>query len=305
MATTETASCLERVGSAPISWGICEVPNWGHQLPVERVLGEMRELGLPGTELGSAGYLPTDPSVLNELLADHGLALTGGFVPLALHDPELLDAAIEQADAAAELLARAGADHFVCCLVADPTNWIRPELTEEQWTTLYANLEMIRDRVAERGLRLVVHAHVDSLVETAEEMERVLANTDTDWVLETGHLHIGGFDPLRFARDHRHRIGLVHLKDVNSALVEDLNNDSITLMQAVQAGIFPPLGQGDVPLAEIISVLENAGYDGWYVIEQDIAITGEFPGEGEGPVRDVAESIAFLRSVDELLRTDN
>ena len=78
---------LARVGSAPISWGICEVPGWGEQLPSTRVLTEMAGLGLPATELGSVGYLPTDPAELRSLLDSHGLRLTGGFNALTLTDP--------------------------------------------------------------------------------------------------------------------------------------------------------------------------------------------------------------------------
>ncbi len=297
----ENQSFLARTGSAPISWGICEVPGWGHQLPVDRVLSEMQSLGLTATELGSVGYLPTDPDELTAVLGPYGLMLTGGFVPLALHDNDRWDQARQQAADAAALLAGAGAFTFVCCPVADPTNWSRPTLSDDQWNTLYANLGRVAELCTDHGLTMVVHPHVDSIIETADEVQRVLDNTDVMWVLETGHLTIGGFDPVTFARDYRDRVGLVHLKDVTMSVVPDLNNDSLTLMEAVQAGIFPPLGHGDVALDEVIRQLENAGYEGWYVIEQDVAITGDFPPAGDGPVREVATSIAFLQSVDESL----
>ena len=77
-----------RIAGAPISWGVCEVPGWGHQLDPDRVLREMREVGLAATEFGPAGFLPDDPAGKVATLAAHGLAAVGGFVPVVLHDPD-------------------------------------------------------------------------------------------------------------------------------------------------------------------------------------------------------------------------
>src|SRR5215475_7525795 len=79
------SSVDERVGGAPISWGVCEAPGWGHELPPERVLGEMRELGLRATELGPTGYLGQDPADVRAVLARYQLRLIGGFLPVPMH----------------------------------------------------------------------------------------------------------------------------------------------------------------------------------------------------------------------------
>jgi inosose dehydratase len=63
---------LSRVASAPISWGICEVPGWGAMLPTPRVLGEMAGLGFTATELGAPGFLPTSPEGVKDELAGLG-----------------------------------------------------------------------------------------------------------------------------------------------------------------------------------------------------------------------------------------
>lgn len=298
-----TSTLLDRVGSAPISWGICEVPGWGAQLPVERVLREMVELDLTATELGSIGYLPTDPDELRTLLDRFGMELTGGFNALCLHDATRTDDMLARAAASANRLAAAGATHFVTCAVSDPDDWQRPELTDADWTTLFTNLGRIDDLCRERGLVQAFHPHVDAVVETAPEIQRVLDSTTVGFVLETGHMLIGGMDPLAFAVDHVDRVVLVHLKDVNVELIEPLNRDELTLMQAVQAGIFPPLGDGGAPIAEVVRALEGSGYQGRYVIEQDAALTDGLPADGDGPVRDVRSSVAYLQSVAETIDT--
>ena len=78
-----------QVAAAPISWGVCEVPGWGHQMWVDRVLAEMRTLGLRATELGPDGFLPATRA--RDLLREHGLSVVAGFVPAVLHDPSRLD----------------------------------------------------------------------------------------------------------------------------------------------------------------------------------------------------------------------
>jgi len=75
-----------RIAGAPISWGVCEVPGWGHQMTAERVLTEMRAPGIEATEFGPDGFLPADPDTRAKTLASHGLAVVGGFVPMVLHD---------------------------------------------------------------------------------------------------------------------------------------------------------------------------------------------------------------------------
>ena len=68
-------------------------------------------------------------------------------------------------------------------------------------------------------------------------------------------------------------------------------------MAATQEGLFTPLGQGDVDIAGVLAALESRGYDGWYVIEQDTAITDGLPAEGEGPIEQVVTSLDYLRDV--------
>lgn len=288
---------MDRVGSAPISWGICEVPGWGAQLPVDRVLSEMVSLDLTATELGSLGYLPTDPDELRTLLAEYGMTLTGGFNALVLHDRGRVDDTMSLAAASADRLAAAGAVNFVTCAVSDPDDWQRPELTEAEWETLFDSVARLEEICRERGLVQAFHPHVDSIVETAPEIQRMIDSTSVGFVLETGHMLIGGMDPLAFAIEHPDRVALVHLKDVKADVIEPLNTDELTLMQAVQAGIFPPLGDGIAPIAQVVITLERGGYRGRYVIEQDAALTEGLPAVGDGPIRDVTSSVAFLKSI--------
>jgi inosose dehydratase len=282
-----------RLAAAPISWGVCEVPGWGLQLPPDRVLAEMAELGLTATELGPQGWLPLDGARVRRELDRHGLRLVGGFVPHVVHEAVLGETRAHAARAAAQLAA-AGADVFVAALVAD-LDWSAPQaLDDDAWRRAGEHLRAIADVVAADDLELVLHPHVGTLVETAADVERALIHTDVRWCFDTGHLLIAGVDPVDFVRDHGARIGHVHLKDVDARLAGKLRNGTLTLVQATQAGLFRPLGEGDARIDEVVRLLDESGYERWLVLEQDIAITGSEPAVGAGPALDVRKSIEFL-----------
>ncbi|MGD9702111.1 MAG: TIM barrel protein [Acidimicrobiia bacterium] len=287
---------LERLGGAPISWGVCEVPGWGRMLAAPRVLGEMASLGLHATELGAPGFLPDDTAAVTNLLAELGITLLGGFVPLVLHDPARLAATEDEARRIAAKFRDLGAATFVTAAVVDSDWSARVPLDEPQWSCLIGALDLVDEIVAEFGLRQVLHPHIGTLVETADDVDRVLAASGVQWCLDTGHLAIGGTDPLRFAQDYGDRVGHVHLKDVDMTLAARQQSGELSWMQAVQAGLFRSLGNGDVPVGDVIRQLEAGGYEGWYVLEQDQAITGEEPAPGAGPIDDARKSVAYLRA---------
>ena len=183
---------------------------------------------------------------------------------------------------------------FVAVAVMDDA-WSAPTpLTDEQHDNLAANLAEIAALVAGHDLTFALHPHAGTLVESAADVERVLASTDVGWCLDTGHLLLGGGDPAAFVRDHHDRVVHVHLKDVDAAVAARYRAGELTLMGATQAGLFRPLGQGDAGIAEVLAELDAHGYERWLVLEQDAAITGEEPPAGSGPLLDVKASIEFL-----------
>lgn len=293
-----TARFMDRIAAAPISWGICEAPGWGPQLPVDRVLAEARDLGIRSMEQGALGWLPVDPAKQRDKLAAFGVELLGGFVPLVLHDATCRDASLRDADRIATSMAAAGGTFFITAPVPSLDDWHRPDLDDAQWAELLANLDRVDTICARVGLIQAVHPHVDTLIETAADLDRFLAGCSAKLCFDTGHLTIGGADVRAFAADHLDRIAVVHLKDVNMAVAARERSGELDLMAATFAGLFPSLGDGDLPLGEIIDILESGGYTGWYVMETDVALTDGLPADGEGPVRGVERSLSFLRSVD-------
>jgi inosose dehydratase len=286
---------LDRVAGAPISWGVCEVPGWGHQMGADRVLAEMREAGLVATEFGPEGFLPVEPQAKADRLAAAGLSAVGGFVPVVLHDPHLDLRATVLPTLESFVTARAG----TLVLSADTglTGYDeRVELDEAAWRVLFANLDRIGDLAAERVVTATLHPHVGTVVERTGEVERVLEGAALPLCLDTGHLLIGGTDPAVLAKEAPDRVAHVHLKDVDAGLAERVRAGERTYTEAVRDGLYRPLGQGDVDIAGIVSALEGAGYRGWYVMEQDTILDAE-PAPGAGPLAAVQSSLTYLKGL--------
>ncbi|MFW5473319.1 TIM barrel protein [Knoellia sp. CPCC 206450] len=293
---TARAPLAERIAGAPISWGVCEVPNWGHQLDPDTVLREMREVGIVATEFGPDGFLPDEPVAKAEALDAAGLKAVGQFVPAVLHDPG--HDPLPEVETAMEALTVAGATTVVIAAATGVEGYdARPELDDTQWDTLLQNLDLITAAAEARGLTATLHPHVGTLVESGEETERVLAGSRIGLCLDTGHLLIGGGDPVAIARSHPDRIGHVHLKDVRLDVAGRVRSGDLAYTEGVAEGMYVPLGEGDVDVAAIVGSLEDAGYAGWYVLEQDTILTGPPSQTGVDPLADVRMSLDFVRNV--------
>ena len=259
----------------------------------------MRDVGLSATELGPEGFLPSDPGELTALLDSYALSCVGTFAPVLLHD----DGHDALTDVAAPLdaLVACGAKVLVLAAATGTDGYdSRPTLDDGQWATLLANLDRLAEAAAARGVLAVLHPHVGTMVETRDDVDRVLNGSDIKLCLDTGHLMIGGTDPLQLAREVPGRIAHAHLKDVDEAMAARVQAGELSYTEAVRQGMYTPLGSGDVDIAGIVTALRNDGYDGWFVMEQDTILDGE-PAD-EGPVRDVRSSVAFMNDVCRVVR---
>lgn len=291
-------SMMTRLAGAPISWGVCEVPGWGTELAPRRVLAEMQQLGLSATELGSDGYLPTDPAELKDLCAEFDLTMIGGFVPLVIHEPSQRQATVDAAHRAASLMSAAGGTVFVTSSVTDWDWGPRTDLTKQHWLHGAEVLDEVGEIVQSYGMTQAIHPHLQTILETRADIEALLDVSDVGWTFDMGHMQIGGMDPMEFLDIAFDRIKHVHLKDVVMDLAAPVFRGEQSIMEGVQAGMFCNLGSGDVPISDIVKTLEERGYDQWYVLEQDAAITSGEPEVGSGPILDVLASIEFLKGTE-------
>ncbi len=283
------------IAGAPISWGVCEVPGWGHQMAPERVLAEMREIGLTATEFGPQGWLPVEPQARATEVAKYGLTPVGAFFLAVMHDPasDPIPAVERELDA----FEVAGGSYLVLAAHSGAEGYdARPVLDEAGWRTLVDNLDRIGEVCAARGVTACLHPHWGTMVQNADEIDRVLRNSSVGLCLDTGHITCGGGDPVAIVEEFADRIDIVHAKDVRHDLTDKLLTGELTWSEGIRAGMFTPIGKGDIDFAAIVSKLGSAGFDGYYVLEQDIMIDGE-PAPGRGPIDNARASLAALRAL--------
>lgn len=254
----------------------------------------MRELGLGATEFGPPGFLAADPIERKAQLDSQGLTAVGGFLAIVLHDPshdplpeidEFLTGAVASGGSVAVLAANTGTDGYD----------VRPVLAEQGWQTMLANLDRAHDLAASRGMVATLHPHMGTMVENAEDVERVVSGSRIGLCVDTGHLAAAGANPVAIVVAEPGRVTHVHLKDVDNALAVRVQRGDLAFGEAVRLGMFRPLGTGDVDIATLVRTLEAASYNGWYVLEQDVKLAAE-PTD-EGPVIDVRASLDYLLSV--------
>lgn len=292
-ATTDALSALigRRIAGAPASWGICEVPGWGHQLDALRVLGDMTAGGVACTELGPDGFIPGAPEEQRELLASYGLRAVGAFCPIVLHSPDvdveaearrILDA-FEVLDARVMVIA---ADSGAADYDGDR------RLTPREWETSLRHLAAIEQLAADRGVRACVHPHMGTMIETRADVDHLLEASAIPLCLDTGHLLIGGSDPVQLAQDAPERIAHVHFKDVDLGVLATVRSGERTYTEGVRAGMYRVLGEGSIDLGAIVDSLEGSGYSGWYVPEQDRILATE--SDAAGTSHEARASIEYL-----------
>jgi inosose dehydratase len=285
-----------RIAGAPVSWGVIEIPDWGYQMPADRVLREAAALGLTAVEAGPEGLLPRDPSEVSGVLAGYGLGLVGGFVPAVLHEPDLRERELALVERRAKFFSTAGADVVVLAATTGSESYEEvAELDEGTWRELFESLKAVEEICARHGVAVSLHHHYGTVIERDDQLRRFLEGSEMGLCLDTGHLVIGGSDPVEIAELAGDRVNHVHLKDVNLEVAERLARRELDFKEAAQRGAFRPLGDGDVDIGAVIDRLESASYGGWYVLEQDSVVETE-PPEGEGPIENVRKSLKFLQA---------
>jgi inosose dehydratase len=267
-----------RLGTAPDSWGVwfADDPN---QVPWHRFLDEAQAAGYSWIELGPYGYLPTDPERLRDELGRRGLRLSGGAVFAGLHrGGEALKQAVQDCRAEARLLTALGARYLVSLpegytdldgTITQPTT-----LSVEQWDDLTGGMSLLaRVLKQDSDVDLVFHPHADSHVGGPSDVVRFLEGTDPEVVnlcLDTGHISYCGGDNLEIIRAYPERIGYVHLKQVDPAIMQQVRDEGLCFAEAVRRGAMIEPPQGVPEMEPLLDELLGLDVDLFAIVEQDL-----------------------------------
>jgi inosose dehydratase len=291
-----------RIGNAPCSWGV-EFAGDPRNPPWRQVLSDCAEAGYAGIELGPVGYMPEDPAMLGDALAETGLTLIGGVVFRAFHDPAQWEDVLDGVTRTARALAAHGAEHFVLIDSISPRRAPTAGRASEaeqmeaaEWAAFVQRIETAaRIGAEEYGLIPSIHAHAAGFLDFEPELERLLDEVDDALLkicFDTGHHSYAGFDPVAFLRRYAGRVSYMHFKDIDPVVKADVIARRTDFYAACGQGIFCNLGQGDVDFPAVRQVLDAAGFDGWCTVEQDCDPTLDIK-----PIDDARANRAYLSSI--------
>ncbi len=283
-----------QLATSPVTWGV-DFADRPTNPPWELVLDEIQQSGVGALELGPVGYLPEDPPVLRSALESRGLRAVGSFIFDDLHDPARAEEIVETAGRACRVIAAAGGELLVIIDRPGPERVVTAgrsaaasRLPPHRWAAMLGVTRRVAATAGEFGLRPVFHPHAGTFVEFRDEIVRLIADTDLDLCLDTGHCAYARVDPVAAIEEFAPRLTHVHFKDVDGDVLARIDAEGLDFWTAIEAGVFCPLGEGIVDIGAVLRALDRHGYRGYATIEQD-----RVPGRGD-PLGDLRRSLAVL-----------
>jgi len=269
------------IGTAPDSWGVW-FPKDERQIDWRRCLDEMAEAGYQGVELGPWGYLPNDYETLKAELDNRNLSLVAGTAGADFSDDASVDLLCVTLKDICALLKQFDTAKYVVLLpdmytdAMTGADVLPRELSEDAWKRLFTNMDRLVRLINGYGLVPALHPHVDSHIQTEDDIERILDNTDMTLCLDTGHHIYGGGDPVSFYKKHYRSIPFMHVKECDVGIKERMKAEGWSFAKAVAEGIMCEPGLGGIDFRELFNFMKQIGYDGWVVVEQDMYPVGDF-----------------------------
>ena len=267
-----------KLGIAPIAWTNDDMPDLGKENTFEQCVSEMALAGFTGSEVGNK--YPKDPEVLKKALELRGVEICNQWFssflitkPFEEVEKEFRAQLTFLKAMGAKVIGASEQSHSVQGQMDTPVFGLKYEMNDEEWDTFCTGMNKLGKIAKEEyGIALTFHHHMGTVVQSLAEVDRMMENTDPEYVsllFDTGHFTYCGEDPLEVVKKYVHRIKHVHLKDIRPEVVEQVKKENMSFLAGVRAGAFTIPGDGCINYDPIFKVLEDAGYEGYMVVEAE------------------------------------
>ena len=267
-----------KLGIAPIAWTNDDMPDLGKENTFEQCVSEMALAGFTGSEVGNK--YPKDPEVLKKALELRGVEICNQWFSSFLITKPFEEVEKEfRAQLAflkamgAKVIGASEQSYSVQGQLDTPIFGHKYEMNGQEWDTFCTGMNKLGKIAKEEyGIALTFHHHMGTVVQSLAEVDRMMENTDPEYVsllFDTGHFTYCGEDPLEVVKKYVHRIKHVHLKDIRPEVVEQVKKENMSFLAGVRAGAFTIPGDGCINYDPIFKVLEEAGYEGYMVVEAE------------------------------------
>lgn len=241
----------------------------------EQILAEIAQAGYEGAP---ATVQPARETL--DLYGRFGLRPAPGYVGAAFWDAGQADAIFLQVVDAARTMRELGCSELYVAPSLTPerrqvAGHVRPQdaLSDREFKQFAETLNRAGEATLREGVRICVHNHVGSFIETREEVDRLFALVDRGLVFQgpdIGHLAWAGDDVVSFCRDYADSIKTMHIKDIDPRVLAEGVARGWDYQTFSDHGIFAELGEGMVDFPSLFDVLAQAGFSGWVVAETDV-----------------------------------
>ena len=267
-----------KLGIAPIAWTNDDMPDLGKENTFEQCVSEMALAGFTGSEVGNK--YPKDPEVLKKALELRGVEICNQWFssflitkPFEEVEKEFRAQLTFLKAMGAKVIGASEQSHSVQGQMDTPVFGHKYEMNDEEWDIFCTGMNKLGKIAKEEyGIALTFHHHMGTVVQSLAEVDRMMENTDPEYVsllFDTGHFTYCGEDPLEVVKKYVHRIKHVHLKDIRPEVVEQVKKENMSFLAGVRAGAFTIPGDGCINYDPIFKVLEDAGYEGYMVVEAE------------------------------------
>ena len=281
---------------APIGWTNDDLPELGGHIPFEQCIDEMAAAGFSGSEIGNK--YPKDPAVLRPALEQRGLQISSAWFSALFSEEGRSEETVHGFSEHMHFLKAVGAKVVNVCecgLGVQLTSeyvFDRPEYSDQQWLRVADGLNRIGEMSRDNGMVVAYHYHMGTMIQSAEETDRLMEMTDPDLVhllADTGHAYFAGGDPLAIVRKYGSRIRNVHLKDIRQPVLDEVHAKRLSFLDSVKVGVFTVPGDGCIDYDPILQALADVNYQGWFVVE------AEQDPDKANPLEYAKKARAFIR----------
>ena len=270
-----------RLAIAPIGWTNDDMPDLGAENTFEQCVSEMALAGFTGCEVGNK--YPRDTAVLKKALELRGMQICNAWFssflttkPYEEVEKDFIEHITFLKEMGAKVVGMSEQGHSIQG-TDKPIFEAKYVMNDEEWDTLCTGINKLGKVAKDMGIKLCFHHHMGTVVQTEEEIDRLMANTDPELfglLFDCGHLAYCGEDYMSVLNKYADRIRHVHLKDIRPEKVEQVKREHLSFLQGVRLGTFTVPGDGVIDFKPIFDVLEKTGYEGYVLVEaeQDPAI---------------------------------
>lgn len=268
----------------------CSQITWGSMSGAE-TMGEEQILA----EIARAGYdgAPASPrqgrsaAETTELYGSHGLLPAPGYLSAEFWRADQRSDAVERARFLARFTRETGCTELYVAASGfdyrtrsgrtrrELAGHVGPDdaLSDSEFEIFAEVLNDVGRTTLDEGVRSCFHNHVGTVIETREEIDRLLDLVDPTLIFlgpDTGHLAWAGVDVTAFCQDYADRILTMHLKDVDESVASRGRAEGWDYHAFTARGVFAELGEGSVDFPALFDLLRRTDFTGWLIAETDV-----------------------------------